>query len=131
MSWELQMRPLDWPKIRILKARGGFRSRVHVLRVNGAGPDQFYLLPFLCGRGPCAELMRQINWDDEKQSWLLRGRSRAEFEEVLQRRPWLRHGPLLPRSPQPVHGLSLWWGQESAFMTWDRKELWIYGCYMD
>jgi len=80
---------------------------------------------------PCAELMRQINWDDEKQSWLLRGRSRAEFEEVLQRRPWLRHGPLLPRSPQPVHGLSLWWGQESAFMTWDRKELWIYGCYMD
>lgn len=74
------------------------------------------------------ELMEQIWWDPN----LLNGkRSPSDWIKVIQTRPWLKDGFLLPRRPQPTHGLSLLWGQESVFITWDKFELWVYGCYVD
>lgn len=50
---------------------------------------------------------------------------------MLEKRPYLRNGQLLPRHPQPTQGLSLLPGQESVFMTWDRHEVWFYACPLD
>ena len=50
---------------------------------------------------------------------------------MLEKRPYLRTGQLLPRHPQPVQGLSLLPGQESVFMTWDRHEVWFYACPLE
>jgi len=78
---------------------------------------------------PVGQLMRQIWWDPER----LNGprRQNETWQKVVRKRPWLKQGLLLPRCPQPQEGLSLLRGQESVFMTWDRFELWVYGCYVD
>lgn len=81
---------------------------------------------------PVGELMEQIWWRSNRPEMLLSSRGcPSGFEAVVQNRPFLREGFLLPRKPEPKEGLSLRWGQESVFMTWDRFELWVYGCYVD
>mmetsp|Transcript_8983 Transcript_8983/g.22253 ORF Transcript_8983/g.22253 Transcript_8983/m.22253 type:complete len:173 (-) Transcript_8983:223-741(-) len=76
---------------------------------------------------PVAELMDQIWWRDTRGN-LIRDEA---WNRVLEQRPWLREGSLLPRRPLPDHGLSMLWGQESIFMVADRFELWVYACYVD
>jgi len=73
-------------------------------------------------------LMDQIWWTSARME---RASRKPELKAVLRKRPWLRDGLLLPQRPQPQQGLSLLRGQESVFMTWDRFELWVYGCYVD
>mmetsp|Transcript_35596 Transcript_35596/g.84965 ORF Transcript_35596/g.84965 Transcript_35596/m.84965 type:complete len:313 (+) Transcript_35596:28-966(+) len=80
---------------------------------------------------PAEQLMRQIWWDAQKLSSVARRGRAADWQKVLQRRPWLSQGLLLPRRPQPEAGLSLLYEQESVFFAWDRFELWVYGCYVD
>eukprot|EP00438_Fugacium_kawagutii_P030934 Skav200081 [mRNA] locus=scaffold4413:118925:128308:- [translate_table: standard] len=50
---------------------------------------------------------------------------------MLQQRPYLKEGRLMPRRPAPSEALSLLPGQESVFMSWDRHELWVYACGVD
>jgi len=71
---------------------------------------------------PLWQLMEQIWWPLPRE---------ARIDEAARRWPFIQNGPLAPRRPQPQQGLSLLKGQESVFLTWDRFELWVYGCYVD
>jgi len=79
---------------------------------------------------PVYQLMKQIWWDAASRHEEVLRRCTG-WQQVLSRRPELREGPLVPRRPMPLDGLSLRYSQESVFMTWDRHELWVYGCYVD
>lgn len=50
---------------------------------------------------------------------------------MLQQRPYLKEGRLMPRRPAPLEALSLLPGQESVFLSWDRHELWVYACALE
>eukprot|EP00913_Durusdinium_trenchii_P014884 g13959.t1 len=74
----------------------------------------------------------EIWWSDSRvHRWFGRKDHRhaglSQFSQMLEQRPYLQSGPLLPRRPAPVEGLSLRRGQESVFMTWDKHEVWVYG----
>lgn len=76
------------------------------------------------------ELMNMIWWRDTLPLLLASNRA-VEFQRILQKRPYLRAGALVPRRPQPEQGLCLLSGQESIFLTCDSLELWVYCCYVD
>jgi len=121
---------MRWPKHDSIEARQLVASSVDAF-VEQLVEEKEYQDMFDFTLRPCSFFMEQIWWSDFRVSrW--HGRPRQdEFMAMLEKRPYLRTGQLLPRHPQPTQGLSLLPGQESVFMTWDRHEVWFYACYVD